>query len=400
MLPPAPTSSRHAKDSAIERRDCRTFGSDSAMMKLVLVQLLILAMVRAHIQSGSFDDQVAYGQLLLRQSAFGESEKTLWAAMELPQLSQAQRLRLVANLNSVALAYRHSRRHEEAEALYHKVLALWDQNRMPPDRYQATIMVGLATLYEGQHKFSRALSLQRRALTIWQHAVASDDPAVVNAMRNVGGLLYRLHRYTEAARFYQQALTIQEKASARQDSDTAMTMNNLAAVHHATGRYREAADLYRQVLNIWQTALEPEHPDVAKTLNNLATLEFEQRRYQPAEQLYGRAVAILESDTSGNASALAATRSNLARLYIIQSRYADAERLNLTALTAWQEVAGTEHLSLVPLLSRHAIILRKLKKKSDAAQFLARAATIKAKHGPDVIAATVDMSLLRPARDE
>ena len=113
------------------------------------------------------EQRVGAGQKLLRLGSYSEAEKVFLDGIALPEITGTQRLRLVANLNSVALAYRMAGRYRESEAVYRKILDLWAQNRLAPDKYETTILLGLASLYQDQRKFWQALALHRRALTIW-----------------------------------------------------------------------------------------------------------------------------------------------------------------------------------------------------------------------------------------
>ena len=96
---------------------------------------------------------------------------------------------------------------------------------------------------------------------------------------------------------------------------------------------------------------------------------------------------------------LARILSNLAWLHFLQRRYFEAERINRHALTEWENSVGSEHPRLIPYLTNHALILRKLERKTEAAQFQARAAAIKAKYGPDLVSQTIDVSILRSSRN-
>jgi tetratricopeptide (TPR) repeat protein len=224
--------------------------------------------------------------------------------------------------------------------------------------------------------------------------VGQDDPEIALVMGNLAGLLYLMRRYNEAEHFYRTALVIEKKALGRQDPEIARTLNNLATVCQATARYHEAEDLYREAQNIREAALGSLHPDVGKTLNNLATLEARQGKYQAAEQLYQQAIEVLEGASD---QAVGVALANLAQLYLSQKRYSEAEPINLRALAMWEKSLGREHPGLITCLLNQALILRKMKRKTEAAQFQTRAAAIKAKYGSDDLASlTIDVSVLRP----
>jgi tetratricopeptide (TPR) repeat protein len=160
-------------------------------------------------------------------------------------------------------------------------------------------------------------------------------------------------------------------------------------------RHREAENLYREALNIRQIAQGSQHPDVATIFNNLGVLRAEQGRYQDAEQMYRRAVAVLENVTAGSNPSLATTLSNLVQIQIIEGRYASAQQLNLAALSEWERSVGSDHPSLLRCLVDQGLILRKMKRTSEAGAFEKRASTIRAKYGSDASSYSIDVSLLQ-----
>lgn len=170
-------------------------------IKLILVPLLVWLYAFGGAPDTGWKDQLAAGKQLLAKGFSREAEKAFWSVVELPDLSGDQRLRLVANLNSVALAYGAAGRFTEAEALYRRILSLWLKNQLPRDNYEVTILIGLAEVYERQDQLLKALPLLRRALSIWQTAIGPNDPDIAPIMGSLAGLFYRLHRYAEAELF-------------------------------------------------------------------------------------------------------------------------------------------------------------------------------------------------------
>jgi hypothetical protein len=84
----------------------------------------------------------------------------------------------------------------------------------------------------------------------------------------------------------------------------------------------------------------------------------------------------------------------MAQIEISDGRYASAEQLNRTAISLWEQSAGPDHPSMLPWLARQAVILRKMKRGSEAAEFDKRAAAIRAKYGSDASRYSIDVSLL------
>jgi tetratricopeptide (TPR) repeat protein len=95
-----------------------------------------------------------------------------------------------------------------------------------------------------------------------------------------------------------------------------------------------------QVLEQARERLQPSanrHPDVAKSLNNLAALYYNQGQYAKAKPLYQRALAI------------------------------------------WEEALGPEHPALAKALENYAHLLRKMRRREEAARLEALARAIRAK---------------------
>jgi hypothetical protein len=108
-------------------------------------------------------------------------------------------------------------------------------------------------------------------------------------------------------------------------------------------------------------------------------------------------VSILENVIPGNEPTLATTLTNLAQMKIMERSYAAAEQLNLAAISAWEKSVGSDHPSLVSCLISQVLILRKMKRKSEAAAFQKRVAAIRAKYGSDFSSHSIDIGLLQAA---
>src|SRR4051794_38119701 len=128
------------------------------MTAKLIMPCLVLSSILSARQVDYAEQFASAGRELLRQGSFSEAQATFWAGMESTELNGAQRLRLVANLNSVALMYRAAGRFRESEALFLKILTLWARDRLPPDKYESTVLLGLAALYQSQWKFSQAVT--------------------------------------------------------------------------------------------------------------------------------------------------------------------------------------------------------------------------------------------------
>lgn len=271
---------------------------------------LRLALALFHANAGQNENAL----LVLNQSlAF--KEKTL--GPDSPKL--AVYLDLFANVHESL------KRYADAELLLKRSLAIREKAFGPDHPYYAASLTKLATLYlslesdrsaDAEPLFKRALAIEEKTPSVY-HRIAS-------ILAGLANLYDSQRRYAEAAPLLERALEIQEKALGSDHPDVTPTLNNLANVYRRQGRYADAERLNKRVLAIREKAFAPDHTDIALTLNNLARLYQEQARYAEAEPLYKRSLAIEEKTFGADHSNVAVKLNNLASLYLDGGRYADA----------------------------------------------------------------------------
>ncbi|HBP88130.1 MAG TPA: hypothetical protein DD706_10595 [Nitrospiraceae bacterium] len=148
-------------------------------------------------------------------------------------------------------------------------------------------------LYE-RARYPDAEPLFQRSLAIWEEALGPTHPDVATSLNNLGGLYDSQGQYGKAEPLYQRALAIREQALGPTHPQVATSLNNLGLLYHRQGQYGKAEPLLQRALAIAEQALGPTHPDVAASLNNLAGLYDSQGQYGKAEPLYQRTLTILE----------------------------------------------------------------------------------------------------------
>jgi tetratricopeptide (TPR) repeat protein len=107
-------------------------------------------------------------------------------------------------------------------------------------------VAALASLLDAQGKHEEAEQLYRRVLAVFErtHDAVHYDVAV--NLNNLAALCYAQGRYAEAEPLYRRAL---EEILGPDHPDVAMTLNNLAALCKATGSVNEARSLYGRALD-------------------------------------------------------------------------------------------------------------------------------------------------------
>ena len=281
--------------------------------------------------------------------------------------------------NNLATLYDDQGRYAEAERLYKRSLAIREKTLGPDHPDVALSLNNLGHLYITQGRHAEAEPIYKRTLTIREKSLGPDHPDVARSLNNLAELYRAQGRYADAEPLYKRALQIREKAHGPNDPDVATSLDGLALLYQAQGRYADAEPLYKRSMAIREKTLGPDRPEVATSLNNLAELYRAQGRYADAEPLYKRALAILEKALGSDAdhSNVATTLSNLGLLYYDQGRYADAEPLFKRSLAVKEKVFGPEHSDVATLLDNLALLYEAEDRYADAEPLFKRAMAIR-----------------------
>ena len=222
----------------------------------------------------------------------------------------------------------------------------------------------------------------------------------------------RNSRFVEAEKYFRITYQLRCEALGRDHTDTAIALNNLADLETTLARYEDAEQHFRQALSapnlttVDRIAIRNnlgnllrmrgrfaeaqrqfyENPRDAISLNNLARLAEDQMQFGEAVQLYQAALAIsptcaiqanlgrlhlrlgnLRESRNFLESALAQQPTVAERMVMLQSmaalllaenRVVDSVATFRSALELRQQVFGTAHPGLVPLLIDFAVALK------------------------------------------
>jgi tetratricopeptide (TPR) repeat protein len=291
-------------------------------------------------------------------------------------------------LSGLAMVYASQGKHEDAEALFKRALAIREKALGAGHPDVAHALNALAIVYEKQGRYGDAEAHYKRALAIDEKALDPSHPDVSQILNNLA-VVYRLQgKYGDAEALYKRALALREKALGTNHPDVAQTLNNLANLYATQGRYEDAEAFFKRVLAIQQEKLGKDHPDVTRTLNNLAIVYDSQGKYRDAEVFFKRALAIKEKVLGATHFEVAQVLNNLAVVYRLQGRYGDAEALCKRALEISEKALGASHPDVSAMLNNLGIVYEMQGKYSDAEGLYKRALTIKEKalgaNHPDV----------------
>jgi tetratricopeptide (TPR) repeat protein len=195
---------------------------------------------------------------------------------------------------------------------------------------------GLASVFAGLHRSSDAEAAWRRALSIRESAYGPSTLEVAGTLDQLGKFYFEQKKYPEAAYCYERTLFIRSKAHGELAPDTQAALTEVANVYGAQGRHADAEPLYRSML----TAREIE---LVGSLNSLAALLATREHNAEAESMYKTAIGVL--DKNGFVSA---------RKPVLNP-------------------ADPPPAQLAETLDQYAALLKKMRKKADAAKIEARA---------------------------
>ena len=84
----------------------------------------------------------------------------------------------------------------------------------------------MAALYYAQGRYSEAEPLYQRSLAIWEQQLGADHPDTATSLNNLAGLYRAQGRYSEAEPLYQRALTVAEAVLGSEHPTTVTFRNN------------------------------------------------------------------------------------------------------------------------------------------------------------------------------
>jgi tetratricopeptide (TPR) repeat protein len=103
------------------------------------------------------------------------------------------------SLNNLAILYFYQGKYEQAEPLYQRALAIYEQQLGPLHPDTALSIWWLAVLSEQQQQYEKAASLYPRAFSIYERALGPQHPTTQRIRANYARLLRMMGHDAEAA---------------------------------------------------------------------------------------------------------------------------------------------------------------------------------------------------------
>ena len=207
----------------------------------------------------------------------------------------------------------------------------------------ASSLSNLGQLKYKQKDFAQAEALFHRALAIRERVLGPEHFGLVQNINNLAALHYARGELDQAEPLFQRALGISEQHLGESHPDVAVTLNNLARLYFRQNEFTSAGPLLARLLTIKEQALGASHPEIAAILTSLAKVRLHQQDYDGGEAFARRALEIREKLKLPNDLAVATALETLAEINGARGRI-DAEiRHRERALEVREGAMGADH---------------------------------------------------------
>jgi tetratricopeptide (TPR) repeat protein len=293
-------------------------------------------------------------EMLCAQSRYAEAEK-LYAKL-LEELEHSLGLNnpdLVPNLNDLGRVNFAQMKYQQAIAYYERSLQIMETSQGREDMAVIGPLEKLTRVYRALEKYDRAEQYTRRAMAVVEKAKGPDAVELAPELIALGDLLSLEKQFAPAQQEYDRAVKIYERTRGIASPDMLTGLDGLAASYAELHRPADAESAYRRALSIRESAYGPSTIEVADTLDRLGHFYFDQKKYPEAAYCYERTLFI-RAKIHGDASPdTQATLTEVANVYGAQGRQADAEPLFRSMLSAKETDLVTSVNSLATLLAGH-----------------------------------------------
>jgi tetratricopeptide (TPR) repeat protein len=277
----------------------------------------------------------------------------------------------------LAAMYRIEQKFDDAEALYLKLQALAQEEKLD-EAHMAQRLNFLAGLYYQKGEVAQALELVTRALSFYQKVPAQGAFQIGLTLTALAVLHLRLGREGDAVEMRKKAKeSLAASDSGEPGGDRQLV--KLIDLYLEQNRLNEAAlavtnSVFFDVESLW-----PNHPLVGDAYFEKAELFRAQAFFDDADVLFKRSMQVRETSLGVNHPEVAVTAMALASMYMAQGRFADAEPVIKKAMKARVVAFGAEHPSVAACIECYAALLKKTKRQALANKMETRAREIRAK---------------------
>jgi Tfp pilus assembly protein PilF len=207
----------------------------------------------------------------------------------------------------------------------------------------ASSLSNLGQLKYKQKDFAQAEALFHRALAIRERVLGPEHFGLVQNINNLAALHYARGELDQAEPLFQRALGISQQHLGESHPDVAVTLNNLARLYFRRNEFASAGPLLTRLLSIKEQALGASHPEIAAILTSLAKVRLHQEDYDGGEAFARRALEIREKLQLPNDLAVATALETLAEINGGRGQINEEIRLRERALEVRTGAMGPDH---------------------------------------------------------
>lgn len=213
----------------------------------------------------------------------------------------------------------------------------------------ASSLSNLGQLKYKQKDLEQAEALFHRALAIRERVLGPEHFGLVQNINNLAALHYARNELDQAEPLFQRALAISQQHLGESHPDVAVTLNNLARLYFRRGDYVAAEPLLARLLAIKEQALGLSHPEIAAILTSLAKVRIAAEDYDGGEKFAKRALEIREKLHLPNDLAVATALEMLADICARRGDVEQEIRLRKRVLDVRTAAMGADHPTVAAL---------------------------------------------------
>ncbi len=225
-------------------------------------------------------------------------------------------------------------RHQSAEALAHRAMAILKKHGRAKDLKYAFIYDATGMVYGLQKRFDEALSKFAKGLKLRQAAAKtpeSDIRELAQSYNNLGFALLGLRRFAEAGKYLRYALKLRRTKLGPNDPDTAQSLSNMGSLSMIYNKFGQAEKLYKQALAIREQAFGAIHPMIGSNHYNLGLVYFMRDDLAMSDSHYRRALAIQQEALGTLHPSVADTLENFSAVMLMSGNFGEAARFKARA---------------------------------------------------------------------
>ncbi len=211
-----------------------------SILPLLIVLFLLCGRLPSMAQVTLWETYQAAGHQAIQDRRVADAERLLLAAIKQVEAVRPDDPRLSNTFNDLGVLYGMENRDVEAEALFHRALAI---NETAFGRHHPSVVLtlqNLSVIYASQNKFSEAHRIARESLEISLQLYGSSHPRIGSACRTLATVYALEGNYEEAERFANKSITIFESTLGEHHLETAQSLEMMSRLLWTTHRDSEA----------------------------------------------------------------------------------------------------------------------------------------------------------------